>query len=258
MWRLCLTTTRAYVLCVWEKQILHHHAHAHTQTRARARARTNTRACAPHTDPLQSSRNKMRRERPHAHKSNSVLLYYLSSIQTSASHKYARAIRAHTHTHTHTSTHTHTQTHARGTGIQSARACIHREREPLLAEWEQACCTIHFLTRYFARRPHTSPVGTGLFPRHYSFTYNFIFTDTLPAESCGTCFSSYICFCFCCYTDTLPAESCGTCFSSYIFFCFCCYTDTLQAARGLGAAALLSRRLLACAQRGGRETLRCI
>ena len=139
----------------------------------------------------------------------------------------------HTHTHAHTSTHTQTlslsHTHARGTGIQSARACIHREREPLLAEWEQACGTIHFLTRYFARRPHSPPVGTGLFPRHYSFTYNFIFTDTLPAESCGTCFSSYICFCFCCYTDTLPAESCGTCFSSYSCFCFCCYTDTLQA-----------------------------
>jgi hypothetical protein len=59
--------------CVCEKKILHHHAHAHTQTRACARARTHTRACAPHTDPLQFSGNKMRRERPHAHKSISVL-----------------------------------------------------------------------------------------------------------------------------------------------------------------------------------------
>ena len=92
-----------------KKQILHHHAHAHTQTRACARARTHTRACAPHTDPLQFSGNKMRRERPHAHKSYSVLLYYLSSINTTATHKYARVVRAHTHTHTHTSTH--------GTGI---------------------------------------------------------------------------------------------------------------------------------------------
>jgi len=224
------------VVCVGKTNPTPPCARAHTDTSACSRARTHTRACAPHTDPLQSSRNKMRRHRPHAHKSNSVLLYYSSSIHTSAPHKYARAIRAHTHTHTQAHTHrlSLSHTHARGTGIQSARACIHREREPLLAEWEQACGTIHFLTRYFARRPHSPPVGTGLFPRHYSFTYNFIFTDTLPAESCGTCFSSYICF------------------------CFCCYTDTLQAARGLGAAALLSRRLLACAQRGGRETLRCI
>jgi hypothetical protein len=117
------------VVCVGTKKILHHHAHAHTQTRARARARTNTRACAPHTDPLQSSRNKMRRERPHAHKSNSVLLYYLSSIQTSASHKYARAIRAHTHTHTHTQAHTHTHKHTRAARAYSQRVHAFTERE---------------------------------------------------------------------------------------------------------------------------------
>ena len=81
------------VVCVGKTNPTPPCARAHTDTSACSRARTHTRACAPHTDPLQSSRNKMRRHRPHAHKSNSVLLYYLSSIHTSAPHKYARAIR---------------------------------------------------------------------------------------------------------------------------------------------------------------------
>ena len=122
-------------------------------------------------------------------RTSQIPYYYLSSINTTSPHKYARAVRAHTHTHKHTHTHTHKNTH--GTGIQSAGACI---------------------------------------------PYNLFFSQ-----------------------DTLPAESCGTYFSSYIFFLFFIVTQThYRLSRGLGAAALLSRRLLACAQRGGREALRCI
>jgi hypothetical protein len=138
------------VVCVGKTNPTPPCARAHTDTSACSRAHTHTRACAPHTDPLQSSRNEMRRDRPHAHKSKSVLLYYLSSIHTSATHKYARAIRAHTHTHTHTHTrHGHT-----------VSACMHSQRE----------------------RATTSGVGTGL--RHYSFSYS-VFREEAPNSPRG-------------------------------------------------------------------------
>ena len=119
------------VVCVGKTNPTPACARAHTDTSACSRARTHTRACAPHTDPLQSSRNKMRRHRPHAHKSNSVLLYYLSSIHTSAPHKYARAIREHTHTHTQAHTHrlSLSLTHTRAARAYSQRVHAFTERE---------------------------------------------------------------------------------------------------------------------------------
>jgi hypothetical protein len=158
------TPVEAAWLCVWCLCPTPPCARAHTDTSACSRANTHTRACAPHTDPLQSSRNKMRRDRPPAHKSNSVLLYYLSSIHTSAPHKYARVIRAHTHTHTqahtqaHTSTHTHTHTHTRHGHTVSA--CMHSQRE----------------------RATTSGVGNGLL--HYSFSYS-VFREEAPHSPRG-------------------------------------------------------------------------
>jgi len=150
------------VVCVGKTNPTPPCARAHTDTSACSRAHTHTRACAPHTDPLQSSRNKMRRHRPHAHKSNSVLLYYLSSIHTSAPHKYARAIRAHTHTRTHKHTHTDSLslTHTRARHGHTVSACMHSQRE----------------------RATTSGVGTGL--RHYSFSYS-VFREEAPLSPRG-------------------------------------------------------------------------
>ena len=115
-------------------------------------------------------------------RTSQIPYYYLSSINTTSPHKYARAVRAHTHTHTHT----HTQTH-------TARAYSQR---------------VHaFLTICFFHRTHYR-----LRAAAHIFLPTFFFV-----------------------------------------------TQThYRLSRGLGAAALLSRRLLACAQRGGRETLRCI
>ena len=108
---------------------------------------------------------------------------------------------------------------------------------------------------------HTNTHGTGIQSAGACIPYNLFFSqDTLPAESCGTYFSSYIFFC---YTDTLPAEqgtgSCGTIISTTVGMC------AARRQRGVALHMMTAPRLGVSLfqkekkrKRGGREALRCI
>ena len=156
-----LPHVRTCCVCGKNKSYTTMRTRTHRHERVLARAHTHT-SMRPAHRPVAILKEQMRRHRPHAHKSNSVLLYYLSSIHTSAPHKYARAIRAHTHTRTHKHTHTdsHTQTHTRARHGHTVSACMHSQRE----------------------RATTSGVGTGL--RHYSFSYS-VFLEEAPLSPRG-------------------------------------------------------------------------
>jgi hypothetical protein len=107
-------------------------------------------------------------------RTSQIPYYYLSSINTTSPHKYARAVRAHTHTHTHT----HTQTH-------TARAYSQR---------------VHaFLTICFFHRTHYRlRAAAHIFLPTFFFVF-YCYTDTLPAEqgtgSCGTIISTTVGMC---------------------------------------------------------------
>ena len=159
MWRLCLTT-RAYVLCVWEKQILHHHAHAHTQTRARARARAHTHEHAPRTQTRCNPQGTKCDDIAHM-RTSQIPYYYTIQARSTRLRPINTPVRyVHTHTHTHTHKHTHTHTNTRARHGHTVSACMHSQRE----------------------RATTSGVGAGLL--HYSFSYS-VFREEAPLSPRG-------------------------------------------------------------------------